>query len=157
MKGDRPILRSTPSKPCQQPLHLPILKGCKLIELALMHKSYINDAFPHDPRYGGELRTQHRRLAHLGDSIMNAALTDYLNDAVIGGMIEANRKHFNPHVSPVIISFCLVIGRAIDQLEILIPRGSDPGIGERLGLQGTHGFRLAESSFSVECSTLKGI
>ena len=78
MKGDRPILRSTPSKPCQPPLHLPILKSCKLIKLALMDKSYINEAFPHDPQYRGELRIQHKRLAHLGDSIMNAAVTDHL-------------------------------------------------------------------------------
>ena len=61
-----------------QQLHLPRLKSLQLIELALMHKSYINEAYVQQSQRKDELLNQHRRLAHLGDSMMNAAITDYL-------------------------------------------------------------------------------
>lgn len=59
-----------------QLLHLPPLNAYDLIELALMHESYINENCV--PKHKGERMTEHRQLAHLGDSIMNAAVTDYL-------------------------------------------------------------------------------
>lgn len=61
-----------------EPLHLPPLNGYDLIELALMHKSYINERLMCFPARRKQQITEHKRLAHLGDSIMNAAVTDYL-------------------------------------------------------------------------------
>lgn len=48
------------------------------VELAVSHKSYINEAYAQDPTERSRMLVQHRRLAHLGDGIMNTAVTDYL-------------------------------------------------------------------------------
>ncbi len=62
----------------QQKLKLPPLEKYEQICIALCHNSYINEAYvnEHEPRK--KLLTETKRLAHLGDGIMNAAVTDYL-------------------------------------------------------------------------------
>lgn len=77
MNSNRPTRRLLPSIKFQ-PLRLPNLKSYNLIELALMHESYINETLMHPPDRRKQKITEHRRLAYLGDSIMNAAVTDYL-------------------------------------------------------------------------------
>jgi ribonuclease-3 len=59
-------------------LCLPMLQTYSFVELAVSHKSYINEAYAQDPTERSWMLVQHRRLAHLGDGIMNAAVTDYL-------------------------------------------------------------------------------
>ncbi|MBD1998453.1 hypothetical protein H6G00_17760 [Leptolyngbya sp. FACHB-541] len=59
-------------------LCLPMLQTYNFVELALYHKSYINEAYAQDPTERSWMLVQHRRLAHLGDGIMNTAVTDYL-------------------------------------------------------------------------------
>lgn len=59
-------------------LCLPELQMYSFVELAVSHKSYINEAYAQDPTERSRMLVQHRRLAHLGDGIMNTAVTDYL-------------------------------------------------------------------------------
>lgn len=70
MNGDCKVL--------QQRLHLPGLGTYDLIKIALMHKSFINEYYVHNCQHKEQAHLLHRRLAHLGDSIMNAAVTDYV-------------------------------------------------------------------------------
>lgn len=80
MNGNRPIRRFLP--PVEfQPLCLPNLKSYSLIELAMMHESYINETLMPFPDRRKQQLIEYRRLAYLGDSIMNAAVTEYLFEA----------------------------------------------------------------------------
>lgn len=78
MNGDRSTQHSNPSNPLQQQLRLPDLGSYDLIKIALMHKSYINEAYARNRQHNEQLRLYHGRLAYLGDSIMNAAVTEYV-------------------------------------------------------------------------------
>ncbi|MBD2065943.1 hypothetical protein H6F93_00035 [Leptolyngbya sp. FACHB-671] len=62
----------------KQRLQLPPLKDYETVLLALSHNSYTKEAHENQPQLSQKLRLQHKRLAHLGDGIMNAAVTDYL-------------------------------------------------------------------------------
>jgi dsRNA-specific ribonuclease len=78
MNDDQSIRRSKQPNPLQQQLHLPDFSSYDWIKISLMEKTYINEAYANNHQHKEQLRLHHRRLAHLGDSIMNAAVTDYL-------------------------------------------------------------------------------
>jgi dsRNA-specific ribonuclease len=78
MNDNQPIRHFKPANLLQQYLHLPGFSSYDWIKIALMDKSYINEAYANNHQHKEQLRLHHRRLAHLGDSIMNAAVTDYL-------------------------------------------------------------------------------
>jgi len=58
-------------------LNLPPLQQHELIKLAVCHGSYINERYGQEPLKRETLQREIKRLAHIGDSIMNAAITDY--------------------------------------------------------------------------------
>lgn len=59
-------------------LKLPLINDKQLIELALSDTTYLNHKNARNPDERDRLIRGHRRLAHLGDSIMNTAVVDYL-------------------------------------------------------------------------------
>jgi len=59
-------------------LYLPKFQDYSLIELALCHKTYLNEKFAQDENTKQQRLKDHKRLAHLGDYIMNVAIGDYV-------------------------------------------------------------------------------
>lgn len=58
-------------------LRLPELQRYELIKLSVCHGSYINEAYIQQPAERERLQREIKRLAHIGDGIMNMAITDY--------------------------------------------------------------------------------
>lgn len=61
-----------------QAIGIPRFERIDLLEIALTHPSYVYEKLETSTTQKNEQEREYRRLAHLGDAILNAIVTDYL-------------------------------------------------------------------------------
>jgi dsRNA-specific ribonuclease len=149
-------------------LNLPLLQRHGLIKLAVCHGSYINECYSQDPLRRETLQREIKRLAHIGDSIMNAAITDYFFHC----LLEAGQGELTSRARPLkerrrgAVPFAKEVGLS-DRTVCRLGKGiSDKDLeGDMLGemfealmgaiyLESDRNFTVARDWFHQECGGL---